>query len=337
MKISASIYSDSTRSLHEVISDLVEHQVDLLHVDCNDDPSVFDDISAIRSWCDLPIDLHIITERPSKFYPLLRQHNVEYVTFQHENLKEELNIPPEITAKKGLAIITPTPIDVFEKYAHFDFILIMATVPGQSGGVFDKTNFDKIRNFRMRFPSKSIHVDGGVNGEVSFILRNMGVSSSVSGSYLFKGPSVGHQLMNLTKRNIESVYVIGDFMTPISESPCVFIDKLTVQSVLQTIDRGRVGFCIVIDSDQRLVGLISNADVRKSMLKHISDLNAISCSEMINTSPITVQENETVKEMLQVVKKSRFPVSYLPVVSGNGRAVGMLNFANLIKSEDGNS
>ena len=44
MKISASIYSDKSRSLKDVVDDLVQHQVNLLHVDCNDDPSVFNDI-----------------------------------------------------------------------------------------------------------------------------------------------------------------------------------------------------------------------------------------------------------------------------------------------------
>jgi len=333
MKISASIYSDKKRSLREVINDLVEHQVDLLHVDCNDDLSIFEDIAYIRSWCNLPIDLHIITAHPSKFYPLLIKNPVEYLTFQYENLAEPLTIPQAIDSKIGLAIITPTPIEVFEHYANFDFILIMATVPGQSGGTFDKTNFDKIRKFRKQFPSKSIHVDGGVNGEVSFILRNMGVSSSVSGSYLFNGPSVGHQLMNLTKRNIESVYVVGDFMTPISETPVVEQNALTVKNVLETIDFGKVGFCLVVDSGKKLIGLISNADVRKSLLRHISDLNTISCLEMINTSPVVVYENDTVIHMLQLVKNSKFTVSYLPVISQNGEAVGMVNFTNLIKSE----
>ena len=46
MKISASIYSDKKRPLAEVIEDLVEHQVDMFHVDCNDDPAVFEDPGA---------------------------------------------------------------------------------------------------------------------------------------------------------------------------------------------------------------------------------------------------------------------------------------------------
>lgn len=333
MKISASIYSDKSRTLKEVIEDLVDHQVDMLHVDCNDDLAVFEDIRQIRTWCDLPIDLHIITDQPSRYYTLLEENPVEYVTFQYENLTEPLQIPASVTGKKGLAVITPTSVDVFQEYADFDFILIMATIPGQSGGVFDKVNFDKIRKFRKQFPAKSIHVDGGVNGEVSFILRNMGVTSSVSGSYLFKGPSVGHQLMNLTKRKIESTYVVEDFMTPLEECPVVELSRLTLENILLSIEQGNVGFTLVVSENNHFEGLISNADVRKALMKNLADLNTIQPREMINTHPITILGKLTVVEMLKVVKLSPFTVSYLPVLSNEGSTIGIVNFANLIKAE----
>lgn len=305
----------------------------MLHVDCNDDVSVFNDIEQIRQWCDLPIDLHIITATPSRYYDLLKQHPVEYITFQYEDLKEPLVIPEVVTGKKGLAVITPTSVEVFEEYRDFDFILIMATVPGQSGGVFDKTNFDKIRKFRKQFPVKSIHVDGGVNGEVSFILRNMGVTSSVSGSYLFKGPSVGHQLMNLTKRKIESSYIVEDFMTPLEECPVVYLSALTIKNILTSIEQGSVGFTLVLDEKNQFKGLISNADVRKALMKNLTDLNQVEPVEMINAGPITINGNATVVEMLRTVKNSPFTVSYLPVVGAAGKALGIVNFANLIKAE----
>ena len=41
-----------------------------------------------------------------------------------------------------------------ESYPEFDFILIMATIPGQSGGKFDTLNFAKIRKFRKLYPTK---------------------------------------------------------------------------------------------------------------------------------------------------------------------------------------
>jgi pentose-5-phosphate-3-epimerase len=333
MKISASIYSDKKRPLKEVIDDLVQHQVDLLHVDCNDDLSVFDDIQKIRSWCTLPIDLHIITETPEKYFELLRSHPVEYVTFQFEQLKSELKIPSDISGKKGLAVITPTAIDVFDAYSEFDFILIMATIPGQSGGVFDKVNFSKIRQFRKKYPEKSIHVDGGVNGEVSFILRNMGVSSSVSGSYLFNAPSIGHALMNLTKREIESQFHISDFMIPLEECPVIERETMTMRSVLETIETGNLGFCLVTDVHKQLQGIIATADIRKALLKHMDDFATMDVTEWVNVNPSTIQQENTVVELLQKIKSCKFPVMYLPVVSKSGHAVGIINFTYLIKGE----
>jgi pentose-5-phosphate-3-epimerase len=333
MKISASIYSDKKRPLEEVIRDLMDHQVDLLHVDCNDDVSVFEDIRTIRSMCNIPIDLHIITEKPSKYYTLLEECPVEYLTFQHEDLKEALSIPETVTGRKGIAVITPTPVDVFDAYVDFDFILIMATIPGQSGGKFDTWNFAKIRQFRNQYPGKSIHVDGGVNAEVSFILRNMGVTSAVSGSYLFNAASIGNALMNLTKRNVESHFHVGDFMIPLEEAPKVHMEQLSMARVLTSIEEGKLGFCVVTDKNAKLQGLISNADVRKAMLRHLEDLNQMKADECINRSPTTILDSATVLEMLQLIKKSPFPVSYLPVTNRAGEALGIVTFVNLIKGE----
>lgn len=333
MKISASIYSDKVRELKEVINDLKEHQVDLLHVDCNDDLSVFEDIKTIRTLCDIPVDLHIITEDPDKYYSFLIDTPVEYVTFQVEDLKKPLNIPSEVPGRKGVAVITPTSIDVFSEYSDFDFILIMATIPGQSGGMFDAYNFEKIREFRNKFPGKSIHVDGGVNAEVSFILRNMGVTTAVSGSYLFKSASIGNALMNLTNREVESHYKVSDFMIPLKDAPVVDYKKLDVRSMLKSIEEGKLGFTLVIEEDQKLKGLISNADIRKSLLNHLDDLNALSVDDCINELPTVIKGDATVLDMLKLIKSSSFPVMYLPVVDVKGRAIGIVTFVNLIKGE----
>lgn len=332
MRISASIYSDKKRDLSETIQDLAAHHVDLLHVDCNDDPSVFEDISKIRTWCSIPIDLHIITKHPSNYFELLRAVPVEYVTFQVEDLEEELVFPSDIQGKKGLAVITPTSIEAFDKYSNFDFILIMATIPGQSGGVFDAVNFKKIRDFQKKYPSKSVHVDGGVNGEVSFILRNMGVHTSVSGSYLFNAPSVGHALMDLTKRNVDSQFLVKDFMIPITESPVIGSDA-TVLEVLNTIEDGKLGFTLIVNQQSDLKGLISNADIRKSLIRTKGNLNTESIAEIMNSEPLVIQETATVNDLLQQIKKYSFPILYLPVVDGANKAKGILTFVNLIKGE----
>ena len=333
MKISASVYSDKKRQLAATIEDLVNHRVDLLHVDCNDDLKVFEDIATIRELCTIPIDLHIITKQPGKYYDLLRQYPVEYVTFQYEDAEEPIAIPDDITGKKGLSIVTPTPVSVFEEFPGFDFILLMATVPGQSGGVFDAINFSKIRQFQKQFPDKAVHVDGGVNGEVSFILRNLGVEASVSGSFLFNAPSVGHALMDLTKRAVTSQFRISDFMIPITEAPVVLESEFEILSVLKAIENGKLGFVVVLKADGKLSGLISNADIRKALIAHSANLTKVNLAALLNTKPIVINENSTVNELLEMIRSYTFPISYLPVIDTNQKAVGIVTFVNLIKGE----
>jgi CBS domain-containing protein len=183
------------------------------------------------------------------------------------------------------------------------------------------------------YPAKSIHVDGGVNGEVSFILRNMGVSSSVSGSYLFNGPSIGHALMNLTKRNVESQFVLSDFMIPLTESPVIDLKDLSFKHVLETIEKGKLGFALVVKENNEYVGLVSNADVRKTLLHSINDLSNLDVSMMINTASVGIQETATVNDMLQLIKKYAFPITYLPVLNEGLNAVGIVTFVNLIRGE----
>lgn len=332
MKISASIYSDKERSLLDTIKDLESHQVDLLHVDCNDDLNVFEDIAKIRAVCNLPIDLHIITAYPEKYFDYLRKHPVEYVTFQYEQLPNGFQIPADIKGEKGLAIITPTPVSVFDTYNSFDFLLCMATIPGQSGGVFDPENFRKIRTFKQKYPNKNVHVDGGVNGEVSFILRNMGVHASVSGSFLFKAASVGQALMDLTKREITSQFKVKDFMVPINECPVIDYKVLSLTNVLSAIEQGNMGFTIV-SKESHFMGIISNADVRRALLRNIQVLPNINATEMINSNPVSIKEHTTVNEMLELVREQPFSLMYLPVLSSDGKPAGVVTFLDLIKGE----
>ena len=334
MKISASVYSSKSQSLPEIINDLDVHGADLFHIDCNDDLSVFDDIAEIKQLSKTPVDLHIISSEPEKYFAKAADLKVDYVTFQYENLKEKLTVPKNITAKLGLAITSETDISVFDDYAEqFDFILFMTTVPGQSGGVFDKSNFKKIRQFRQQFPGKNIHVDGGVNGEVSFILRNMGVYSSVSGSYLMNSESMGAAMLNLKTHEVDSHFQVKDFMRTADELPLLKEKDRSVSGILQSIEDYDVGFTILIDEDGKLDGIVTNADVRKGLLKHTDDLNNVSVADITNTNPVKANENFSVMELLRFIKQQRFAISYLPVVDDSNKVTGAVTFFNLIKGE----
>ena len=334
MKISASVYSNKNRKVEELALELDSCHIDLFHIDCNDDPSVFEDIKKIRAVSDTPIDLHIISDTPEKYFDEIVSGKIEYVSFQYENLKSKLEFPKSEATQFGLAIVSDTPVEVFEAYKDdCQFVLIMTTTPGQSGGKFRPDNFRKIREFRNSFPGKSIEVDGGVNDEVGFILRMMGVNSVVSGSYLVNHESIPTALLHLKSSIIHSDFQVKDFAIPVENCPVLIDGKYNVKTIIQQIEKYDLGFTFFTDSEGKFSGLSSNADVRHGMLKHIDDFNDMTTSDIINRNPISINESSTISELLQLIQSKQFLISFLPVVNDSNKLTGGLSFINLIRSE----
>lgn len=334
MKISASIYANGSEDILTTVKELEAHHADMLHIDCRDEASVFDDITRVKSSTSIPLDLHLITSKPLDYAEVLSSNPVNFLTIQYENLNGSRELPSTGYERLGLALTSDTPLEVFQEFEdQCDFVLLMATVPGVSGGAFNKQNFRRIRDFKRMFPGKRVHVDGGVNAEVSFILRNLGVHCAVSGSYLFKQQSVGNAMLNLKNAEADSHYHVADFMRDFDETPSVLESYLSLESVLKSIDDARLTFTAVIDSDRKMKGLISNADVRKGLLRNIADLNSLDTKSLVNANPIVAKDSMTVTELLRFIRNQPIPINFLPVVNSEGKLTGSLTFNDLIKGE----
>lgn len=318
----------------ELVEELDRCHIDYFHIDCNDDPQVFEDIKKIKKTSNTPVDLHIITEKPESYFNLIEQVKPDLVTFQYEQLNGKISFPKLEGVTYGLAVVSDTPIDVFKEYEdQCDFILIMTTTPGQSGGKFRKDNFKRIRKFRNKFPGKGIYVDGGVNDETGFILRLLGVHSVVSGSFLVNHQSLGEALMHLRSSVIHSDFQVKDFMIDEVDAPVLTEGSFDVGSAIQKIDEGNMGFAIVKDGNGQLSGITSNADVRKGLLNNLSDFNQISLEEIVNQNPVAISEDATISELLELIRTKKFLISYLPVINSKNKLTGALSFINLIRSE----
>jgi len=334
VKISASLYSNKDRSIESLVTELDKCHIDLFHIDSNDDLTVFDDIREIRKISKTPIDLHIISDEPEKYYELIVEHQVEFVSFQYENFNSKKTFPKSEGTSYGLAVVSDTPVKVFEAYKdQCDYVLIMTTTPGQSGGKFRKDNFKKIREFRNFYPGKKIQVDGGVNDEVGFLMRMLGVDSVVSGSYLVKHESIGMALLHLRSSIVHSDYQVKDFMIDVADSPVIQGETVDSREIIKSIESFKLGFTCIVDAGGKLAGLSSNADVRRGLLKNINDFNKITEQDIINYSPVTINEEATISEMLKMVKSKRFLISFLPVVDSADQLTGCITFFNLIRSE----
>lgn len=334
MKISASIYSAQNIELSALLRELDAYKSDFFHIDCNDNPSVFNDIRKIRELSNTPIDLHLITQNPENYFDLIRKSGVASVTFQYETLNNPIEIPADLNCDCGIAIVTETDISVFDFYAEkVNHILFMATTPGLSGQPFQKKNFRKIRAFRSKYPEKHIHVDGGINADLSFILRNMGVYLSVVGSYLLRQEFIGSAMMKLRSDAEGSEFKIEDFMLDQDEIPVLKASEFEMMSMLKTVEKFGMGFVNIVDEEGVLLGIISNADIRRALIRKLDAPQNITLNEIMNSKPAIVKSSDSVSDMMHYTKSLSFPVLFLPVVNENGFLCGTLKFNNLIRGE----
>lgn len=336
MRISASIYANSRQNnLDILIQQLDVHDIDMIHVDCNETDAVFEDIEKIRSVSNTPIDLHIISTEPEKYLSRIEQWRIEYVSFQYENLHRFPVLPKKNSSTRfGLSITADTPVEVFEQVKDdYEFLMLMSTVPGKSGGTFNSKSFQDIIAFKQRFPNKQIHVDGGINDQIAYILRLLGVNAVVSGSYLMSHESLSAGLLSFHRSPDDNhhSYRIGEFMVPINYLPVIELQQLDFKSVIQLIEDYKYGFVLVTDTDGKLEGVITNADVRRGLLRHFNNLNEVNPFNLLNKNPVVIQEDNTVAGMLRLLNELNFIVLFLPVIDKNNMLRGAVLLNNLTR------
>lgn len=333
MKISASIYSSKEKGLEQLVRELDAHNIDLLHVDCADDERVFEDITTIRRISQTPIDLHLITSSPEKYFAQIEKLGIEYVSFQYENLKALPKLPAGSKTKFGLSIVSSTSLEAFPSNEGYTFMVIMCTTPGKSGGAFHRDNFQKIIECKYRFPEIRMHVDGGVNEYVAYILRLLGVHAIVSGNYLVNHESLGAGMLSFHRapNGSSESFAVADFATPVKYLPVLKRREADFKGVLQTIEKYGLGFAAIADEGGTMAGIISNADVRRALLSNLNDFNKVSLADLLNTKPVSIQGNANLMDMIRLLNELNFIVLFLPVVDEQNRLQGAVLLNNLTR------
>lgn len=100
-----------------------------------------------------------------------------------------------------------------------------------------------------------------------------------------------------------------------------------LEQAIATIDQSSLQIAIVVDADQRLLGTLTDGDVRRAMLRHVP--LDVPVSQVMGTSPKTAQSDWS-KELILAVMKS-IQVNHLPVVDADGRIVGLEMLRDLVQ------
>ncbi len=107
-------------------------------------------------------------------------------------------------------------------------------------------------------------------------------------------------------------------------------DEATVQRALFVMTDSRMGSTSVIDDSGKLIGIITDGDVRRAVRNKSQDLLQENVKRVMTPSPISAEPDMLAAEALKLMENRE--INHLPVLDGEGYPVGMLNFQDLLRA-----
>jgi len=200
VKLAPSILSADFARLGEQIEEAVKAGADYIHVDVMDGhfvPNITIGapvVAAIRPLTSLPLDVHLMIERPERYISDFVKAGADIITVHIEaspHCKSTIKAIKEMGARAGVSFNPATPLSAADEVIHHvDLVLMMSVNPGFGGQPFIPETLPRIEQMRKmidsRKPGVELEVDGGINAENAPEIVQAGADVLVAGNSVFR-------------------------------------------------------------------------------------------------------------------------------------------------------
>jgi len=122
---------------------------------------------------------------------------------------------------------------------------------------------------------------------------------------------------------------VSDIMRSGNDNPIVTVAD-TVHDMLYEIANKRCGAVSVVDADGKLVGLVTDHDIRR-VLEQDKNLFSLGIPDIMNANPTFIHSEAKAIEALELMENRATPFLVLPVVQEQGaKVVGMIHLHDLV-------
>jgi ribulose-phosphate 3-epimerase len=199
VKLSPSILSADFSRLGEQVKEAEAAGVEWVHVDVMDNNfvpnlTIGPLIVALRPITPLPLDVHLMMERPESLIPAFAKAGADIITVHVETCPHLHSTVQQIKAlgvKAGVTLNPATPLSALEEILpYIDLALIMSVNPGFGGQSYIPTSTAKIARLRKMLDERGLshvelEVDGGVKAHNAAEITAAGATALVAGSAIF--------------------------------------------------------------------------------------------------------------------------------------------------------
>ncbi len=197
--IAPSILSADFTRLGEEVNAVAAAGADWIHADVMDGhfvPNITfgpEIVAAVRRVTGLPIDVHLMIEKPERYIQAFAAAGADWISVQVEtcpHLNRTVQQIKESGARAGVVLNPSTPLSTLDwVLEHCDYVLIMSVNPGFGGQAFIGNSLEKIRRLRRMIDERGlttrIEVDGGIKENNIAEVAAAGAEVFVAGSAIF--------------------------------------------------------------------------------------------------------------------------------------------------------
>ena len=199
VKIAPSILSADFARLGEQVAEAEQSGADCVHIDVMDGhfvpPITFGPtiVEAIRPHTKLPLEIHMMVERPENHFGQLRDAGADRIIVHREacpHLHLSIAQIRDTGMEAGVAINPGTSLgSVDEVIADLDLLLVMTVNPGWGGQPFIDSMVNKISRARGLLDDLdrdvTLEVDGGIKADNAGLVVRAGADQLVAGSSVY--------------------------------------------------------------------------------------------------------------------------------------------------------
>jgi arabinose-5-phosphate isomerase len=111
-----------------------------------------------------------------------------------------------------------------------------------------------------------------------------------------------------------------------NEKPSVLADQSLTEVIVEMTEK-RLGITAVVDTDNRLLGIITDGDLRRMLKKNVA-IDKVKAGDIMTKNPKTIKPDELAVAALDLLRKNE--ISQLAVVE-NGIYAGIIHLHDLIR------
>lgn len=105
----------------------------------------------------------------------------------------------------------------------------------------------------------------------------------------------------------------------------------TIKEIISLMTLNPLGGVNIVDSENKLLGVITDGDIRRSLMKY-KDILDKPASEIMTKTPIFITEDEPAFKAMQIMENRKSQISILPVLNADRNVVGLIRLHDLVQA-----